>query len=239
MFLLRLDEVLPRYCELLSDASLVHCQEAAKILDSSVATASLSPASSSNSSSPNLIRQHSPPKSEHALALEGEWETYVSPLMLLTGAEALYGQMELRNLTNFYKTIQTDLQIVKERLCDPWLATTTTTSAAASQQLQCGTINPARLPAYHAATSMALAFDSLQKFLTIKCRLVDMQMRLFTTQESFAVKIAALLDMCRDMLPPSNSNYGDAVTLVFTSLIKEMKAWISLLESASHLEQCQ
>jgi len=233
MFLLRLEEHLPRYCKLLSDASLQHCQEAAEILDSSVATTSPQHSPSMSDSSTHFFRH--PPKhinSEHAMALEGEWETYVSPLLLFTGAEALYGQMEMTRLTHLYKTIQSDLHIVKERLCDPWL----TTSCSASV-----TLNSSRSLAHQAATSVALTLDGIQTYITIKRQLVDMQTTLFCESRETLLEtcrrelLLLLLPLCKD----NADDCGQAVAPMIDSLIHEMKAWIALLETASHLEQCQ
>jgi hypothetical protein len=136
--------------------------------------------------------------------------------------------------------IQKDLKIVKERLCDPWLAGGGAAAASQQQAQTAPSVNPTRSTAYQAAKSMALAFDSLQSFLTIQCELVNMQTRLFVeSQEPFAVKATFLLDICRELLPPGDVDYGDAVTPMFNSLIREIKAWIALLETACHLEQCQ
>lgn len=232
MFLLRLNEAMPQYCKLLSDPSV--CQEAANLLDSSTIVASSpqngSPAS--NSSSPSVSPTSFFRKTADE-ALEGEWETYASPFLLMTGAEALYSQMELQRLSHLYKTIQTDLKIVEERLCDPWLA--------AGEQQQSTTAT--RTTAHQAASSMARVFESFQSFLNIKCQLVDIQTTLFaeSSQEPFGVKVTTLVEQCRDLLPSATSDDCDETPVkpMFISLTKEIKAWIALLETASHLEQCQ
>lgn len=246
MCLLKLRENLPHYCRLLSNPSLPNCQEAARIIDSSIANASpqYSPAANSNSpggsssSSPNFFRSSSPKAaSQKGLALEGEWETHVSPLLLLAGAEALYGQMEWTRLSHLYHTISSDFRIVKERLCDPWLAST------ASSITTTTTTSPQATVPRQAAVFMADAFESLQCFLTIKCQLVDMQLQLFSesSSESFLTRAEALMEKCRALLALTSEEKcaSKAVTCMFTSLHQEIKAWIALLETASHLEQCQ
>lgn len=205
MFLLRLNENLPQYSLYLSNPSIANARAAAGILDASSI-------STSNSSSPATS-----PKSffRHSTALEGEWDTFTSPLLLLTGAEALYGQMELTpQLQQLYQTIQAELTVVRERLCDPWL------NAPPSRSQQ-------------AATSMALALNGLDSFLTIRCHLVILQMRLFSEGPSLL-----LLQACRELLPTSNVDYG-SMSPLFSSLVKENKAWIALLETAFHLERCR
>ena len=230
-FLLRFHDNISHYCQLLSDPSIEHCQQAANILDSSIAAASAQNSSpASNSSSPSVSPTSFFRKSADQ-ALEGEWDTYSSPFLLLTGAEALYGEMELSRLSHLYKTIQADLRIVKERLCDPWLAR--------SEQPHPQNFHSTGSTAHQAATSMALVFENLQSFLDTKSKLVNMQTRLFSeSSEPFCVKAATLLAICRDMLPEVPREESE-VTPMLSSLVKEIKAWIALLETASHLEQCQ
>lgn len=71
---------------------------------------------------------HSPASS--ALALEGEWDTYMSPFLLLAAAEYLYADMHpcqlvghkgSARLSSLYQRIVVDLTAVKDILCDPIL----------------------------------------------------------------------------------------------------------------------
>ena len=235
MFLLRLNENLGAYCQQLTDPSLANAQAAAEILDSSVATASSptrSPAGSNSSSpsSPSFFQSNKSKSNRPALALEGEWETYISPLLLLAGAEALYGQMEVSRLKELYQTIQTELAIVKERLCDPWSNTGGNPEVVQTNQ--------SRATAFQAATSMALALDGLHTFLTVRCRMVAMQTLLFSSP--FGTTLATtLLQTCRELLPAPDADYGSTVSPMFTSATQELKAWIALLEASSYLEQCR
>lgn len=207
MFLLRLNENLPQYCLYLSDPSVANARAAAGILDASTTSSNSSSNSSSPATSPKSLFRRS--------SLEGEWDTYTSPLLLLTGAEAFYGQMELTpQLKQLYQTIKAELTVVRERLCDPWL------DAPPSRSQQ-------------AANSMALALNALDSFLTIRCQSVDLQMRLFSEGPS-----SLLLQAFRELLPTNTVDYG-CTSPLFSSLMKEIKAWIALLETASYLERCR
>lgn len=249
LFLLHLDQVMPRVCNLLSTNSLKDCQEAARILDSSFCTQQqyeqYSPASSAsnNSSSPRspkFFGKLSPKRSnedQHSAALHGEWETHVSPLLLLAGAQALYGQLECSsNLVELYKTIARDLCIVKERLCDPWLSL--------GEQETPETPSP-KSAAHQAATSMARIFDGLQAYIQVKCLLAGMQTQLLRPKrqaECFLTKGQSLLETCRTILstmPSNNDDYGPAMECMFASLRQEIKAWMALLQCAIYLQQCR
>lgn len=208
MFLLRLNEKLAQYCLYLSNPSLANARAAAGLLDASSSSSSSN--SSSPATSPKSFFRHSSLE-----ALEGEWDTYTSPFLLFTGAEVLYGQMELTpQLQQLYQTIQTELTVVRERLIDPWLGA----PPSRSQQ---------------AATSMALVLNGLASFLTIRCQLVVLQMRLFSEGPSIL-----LLEAYRELLPASNFDYG-TMSPLFSSLVKEIKVWIALLEAAFHFERCR
>lgn len=212
LFLLRLNDKMPQYCLLLSDPCLTNARAAAEILDASTMSGSYP---SSPPSSPNRTFFRNSNNNSSSLA-EGEWDTYTSPLLLLTGAEALYGQMQVNDrLKVLYQTIQTELTIVKEQLCDPWLA--------ASQQSR----------SQQAATSLGQALDGLDSFLNIRCRLVVLQMRLFSEGPSIF-----RLQTWQELLPASTVDHG-SMSPMFTSLTKEIKTWIAVLGTASHLEKCR
>jgi hypothetical protein len=212
LFLLRLNDKMPQFCLLLSDPCLTNARAAAEILDASTISGSYP---SSPPSSPNRTFFRNNNNNSSSLA-EGEWDTYTSPLLLLTGAEALYAQMQVNDrLKVLYQTIQTELTIVKERLCDPWLA--------ASQQSR----------SQQAATSLGQALDGLNSFLNIRCQLVVLQMRLFSEGRSIF-----RLQTWQELLPASTLDYG-SMSPMFTSLTKEIKTWIAVLGTASHLEKCR
>jgi hypothetical protein len=217
LFLLRLNDKMPQYCLLLSDPCLANVRAAAGILDASTISGTSNSSSPASTSPTNRTFFRNNNNNNSSSLVEGEWDTYTSPLLLLTGAEALYGQMQVNNrLKSLYQTIQTELTIVKERLCDPWLA--------ASQQSR----------SQQAATSLGQALDGLDSFLNIRCQLVVLQMRLFSEGPS-----ASLSETCRELLLPASTADYRSMSPMLTSLVKEIKAWIAVLETASHLEKCR
>jgi hypothetical protein len=113
LLLIRLDETLPQFMDTLAVPTMEQAAQAASLLDHAVATASSSPTHSSPSS-PSSV-------SSSALALHSCWETYMTPFLLLSAAEALYVQERSPRLVALYERIDTDLQTVQQTLCDPFL----------------------------------------------------------------------------------------------------------------------
>jgi hypothetical protein len=117
--LLKLDENLGKFCQLLEDPTYENVQEACAILDSSVATAgagnrsphnhqddfpptSTPPTSDSPMSSPSLSPIASwfigsyaaePSPTSSAVALEGEWEKFSISLVIFAGLEGIYASL--------------------------------------------------------------------------------------------------------------------------------------------------
>jgi len=217
--LIRLDENLNEYCDCLSTgkvasaSKLLDTSEATIITPTSSATSSpashptLSPAAAAASLQPPMSpiraamfvnrgqqqqqRTTSPlgKLSPSILALEAEWERYVSPFLCLAGAEAMYGQMEhillfdlnmKLVLQNLYQRIHEDFMSVKADLCDPFLAgqEETTTSGPFVTRTATAT-SVAMTTATQAALSLSKSIQTLLQFVTSRQKLIQLQSDLF------------------------------------------------------------
>lgn len=156
-----------------------------------------------------------------ALVIEGEWETYVAPFLLLAAAEVLYHDMQLQGLAVIYQRIIADMLSVKQILCDPILGQlllTPPASATASSML---------MTSVEAATSLATMIDTLTAFCTCRIQLVDLQ-RTCTPQ---ALALFTVLLQTASAHPQRNE--------LFERLLQECNAWKFCIETCLALEQCR
>jgi hypothetical protein len=131
------------------------------------------------------------------MALEGEWETLVSPFLLLASAEAMTADLEhwraaasslgtksldtaasiapvspAVSLTGLYQRINQDFARMQDVLCEPFLRSNESAAAtvptSATQQLHS-----------RAAVALASAIKLLAVAVNVRCQLVDFQVSLF------------------------------------------------------------
>jgi len=248
--LLRLEAILVDFCETLNHPSHHNAAKACALLDSSIATAGSPANSRCNSPKPNNYSPRSPPKSpllnwlsssshkptqtspQHsptvaasALALEGEWETYISPFLLLAGAEVLYA--DLRHcqdpakspvLQAIYQRTVSDMLLAKQMLCDPLLGTIQTTSYT------------------EAASSLSMCIAGLTAICTCRCQLLELQASLFAAQTNLGEVSMAITVILNSVMALGDIGAAEAMK---NTLIIELKTWKYCLEACLALQQCQ
>lgn len=187
----RLEGNLSSYCDLLAKHKL---EEAAALLDSSVSVSASAPQIYSSTK-----------------ALESEWDTYVSPFLLLAGAESLYHSLA-PNLLKLYNRITDDLVIVKERLCDAFLEPES--------------------PLFLTANSLATSLQLLVLFCKARIQLIRMMEDLFQIND-----IAMAHDTCASLFVEDTQD--SAVYPLIASLNVELKNWIRCTQVCHALEACR
>jgi hypothetical protein len=122
----------------------------------------------------------SPPSSNSAMAMEGEWESYTAPFFLLAAADILYFDMnhcfhrqeeastpdspqEAAALSKLYRRIINDILRVKEVLCDPLLSKPTEGEAAEGALRDVKSSDAANLSAAATTASPGLVSSSVQR----------------------------------------------------------------------------
>jgi hypothetical protein len=137
---------------------------------------------------------------------EREWESLVTPFLLLAGAEVLYARLEhlldhhdpssnsppttwnvtTRLLMELYQRIQQDLQHVQEVLCAPFLRIPSSSLlSSSSSSLPPPTNPPAMLLSVQqkymaAATNLTHSIQALSVMLSVRCQLMQLQDDLFS-----------------------------------------------------------
>lgn len=252
-FLLRLHQHLEAYCKHLSDPTVENAVAAASLLDAGVAVIASTNSPRSSPSGRNLsptlssffsasLNKSTQPTA--AMAIQLEWEALVAPLLLLAGAEALYGQLEHltadtasdaarrrgrpSDLRVLYRTICKDLAKVQEELCDP--------------VLKDPPFGERRESVMEAARTVKLTLEGLKLLTNLRCDLVEWQIELFSgnsNQEEkekdsrFSVLAKKCLKWLPDISTPESSRY------ILDTLSAEIFTWNSLLETMDNLEKCR
>jgi len=250
--LLRLEEQLPTFCEHLADPSPENIYAACALIDSTVATASPgnhgspsgfvgSPSSPRSSPSRSPIRNWlsgssgSPTNansvSSSAMALEGEWERFVLPLFLLAGAESIYASLGhssdsrvARNLSTLYQRITKDLNLVREVLCDPLIASEGDRFVAPTLTLY-----------YERASSLAKSLQALATFTQIRSQLILFHSRMWHSPKPDFGEQALLF---HDLLPNLPREGASAMPML-KELEAEVLCWKYLMKTTAALEQCR
>jgi hypothetical protein len=131
---------------------------------------------------PNIRLSNSQPTSS-ALALEGEWEHYVSPLLLVTAAEVVYHDMHHLSsvqhtvaLPALYRRIARDIRQTQQALCTPLLSTV---AAPRVDDIH----EPSSPPRIHShegvARHVSRALDDWHALCLGRARLIDIQTSLW------------------------------------------------------------
>ena len=248
--LMKLTKVLPEYCHHLGKPSYTSASLACKVLDCVVATASspshspkIGKESNHRPSSPLSLKywmssssadnkQQSPTSS--AMALEGEWEMFESPFLLLAGAEVLSAGLDhLRpssavnnknvnctvvstaaSLTGLYQRVNQDLLRTKEVLCEPFLRPYLAHESPPVASLQ-----------HHhakAAACLSSAIEMLVLATNVRCQLIDLQAGLFGIIDASTTVVSA-----SDSDPettPTLSEAAAAVTLFLQNIVTATSA---------------
>jgi hypothetical protein len=200
VLLKRLEHNMSSYCAHLAAREM---KEAAALLDSSVATASPTAAPTSRVSG-------------SAMALESEWDTYVSPFLLLSGAESLYFSLAPSNhLVDLYKRIADDLVIVKQRLCDVFLQSDNSFFAVAN--------------------SFATTLQILVTFCESRIQLTCMMKALLLTKDLEFVQ-----HTCTSLLQDNmQAAAAAAAHPLMASLDLEVKHWLRCAQLCQALDACR
>lgn len=235
--LLKLDENLGKFCELLEDPTYDHVQKACAILDSTVATANAGNQSTNNQNGrDDFPPSNTPPNAESprtspsispiaswliggpyhqaaemsptssAVALEGEFEKFCSPLIVFASSEGIYSSLGhaessdlARNLTRLYERIAVDIQLVRETLCDPFLPNTEIASPPFLNPLHNSSKNhninntkknsalpgkSSKLLAYkEIAARLATSLDIIRNICICRCKLIEQQKILWSSPD--------------------------------------------------------
>ena len=250
--LLRLEEQLPKFCQHLADPSADNVHAACSLIDSTVATASPSYGSPSGYKvSPSSQHSHSPTRSPirswligssgsptnmnpittSARALESEWERFVLPLFLLAGAEFIYSSLghscdatAAQNLSNLYEKITIEINLVREVLCDPLLASEESNHA------------PNLALYYERASSLSTSLHALAALAQIRSQLIQFQSRMWASGLDPDFEMQALL--FHELLPNLPTEAASAVPMI-KELEKEVQCWKYLMKTTAALEQCR
>jgi hypothetical protein len=228
--LIKLSKVLPEFCHCLADDSSQRgASLACDVLDSTVATASArdSPSASARehpqgykseaatsplslhywiASSSNQHQHHhataSPTSS--ALALEGEWERYISPLLLLAGAEVLASDLRhlpsstgptmdtlsaAVSLTGLYQRIHQDLQQTQQVLCEPFLRSLLTSPSIPDLSPLAASASAVSTIQHHyqeIAQALSTNIQLITVIVAVRCQMIDWQVALFAGSDDVA-----------------------------------------------------
>jgi hypothetical protein len=181
-----------------------------------------------------------------ASLLIGEWEKIVTPLFLLAGAEAVYADLGhahdpaiSRNLIGLYQRITKDLDLVRETLCDPFLAaaTTTTTTATTSsgEEEDASTTDPTTDPKhsprpssssnslkkyYKKAKSLAISLHTLTTLTRARVQLIQFHAILWEQQQQQQQQ-----DVSNQNHPPRRPDFAE--------LVRTYPEWLPTLLPAS------
>lgn len=196
VLLKRLENNMSSYCTHLAAREM---KEAAALLDSSVVTASPTATPKSRFSGSSM-------------SLESEWDTYVSPFLLLSGAESLYFSLAPSNqLVNLYKRIADDFVIVKQRLCDIFLQSDNSF--------------------YAVADSLATTLQILVTFCESRIQLICMMKAMLLTKD-----VEFVQHTCTSLL---QDNLHAASHPLMASLDLELKHWLCCAQLCQALDACR
>lgn len=279
--MLKLDEYLPNFCECLKEPTFGNAKKAVQLLDTVIAgspsgrsfsTPRNSPAPMTGS--PGSIKS-SPSRSPIAswfigsshqtesgsnqsngpmstMALEGEWDTFVNPLNLFAGLEAIYASLAhaspdrvvAHNLFRLYQQAKEDLNHLRGILCDPFLpASTAETDDSTSTPLDAGTkpsaaSSLATLNSYREkASAVGMSLDAIQSICQCRCQLIRHQLTLWNTTDSLDFDDAASL--FQTILPPIPADRASYASTIVDSTVAELEAWFRLMDLASSLCKCR
>jgi hypothetical protein len=186
--------------------------------------------------------------------LEGEWDTFVNPLNLFAGLEAIYSSLAhaspdrivALNLFRLYQRAKEDLNRVRETLCDPFLPTSETSLDHTSNlsPLNLGTAtsatasSSAKFISYREkASAVGMSLDAIQSVCQCRCQLIRHQLTLWNTTDSLDFDDAASL--FQTILPPLPAERASSASPIIDSVILELEGWFRLMDLASSLCQCR
>ena len=178
------------------------------------------------------------------MALESEWETFVSPLLLLAGAEVLSAGLEhlrlqpdaknkighIKTLTTLsasaslaclYQQINLGLLRTQEVLCEPFLRQPTSSLAAPSE----ATCQNHFVQAKH----LAVSISSLVTAINVRCQLIDLQAALFGIESAAPGQRG---DAEADTTTPTLAAAASAVTLFIETIASTVAAASSVEKEA-------
>ena len=267
MALMKLDQLFPDFCSHLGRASFENISKACTVLDSSLATASLSNAGSPHSPrsphSPSRsgflqwlpdrspkrgnARSLSPPTaSSSAVALESEWDTLQHGFLVLATAEYLYQDVQQvkrgHSLRGLYEYVIVQLEQVHATLCESFLSIPAATASRENKYIT-------------AAKSVSTTLQCLLTLCEVRIQLIDVQSNLFTvgflddtvkesmitllavTETTFQAGSATSTVPNAGIDQPQSTATG--VDPVKNALLQELKVWKHLLEAISGIERCE
>ena len=144
------------------------------------------------------------------LALQGTWETYISPFLLLAAAEALYAQERSLKLIALYVKVATDLTVVQQTLCDPFVGNTA---------------------AFHHNTAISLTqyLVGFREWTAMRCQLLELV-------ASFSVDQLPGFQLLMHDVNQHALKRTDDMTM---ALQTEVQLWLWLTEACWNLQQCR
>jgi len=148
LILVRMEAIIPQYCQCLAVPTWKNAAKSASLVDDVATTEKYSP----NSNGPL-----SPCASEKDL--QSCWETYISPFLLLSAAEILYAQERSSRLIDLYLKIANDLTLLQQTLCDPILR---------------GGSSGEKNLTHSAAASLRTYLILLQDWTSFRCQLLEL-----------------------------------------------------------------
>jgi hypothetical protein len=253
--LLKLDENLSEFCRFLEDPTYDHVQKACGIFDSSMATASSG--SAKNPCNGTKSPERPPPSlspismwfsggtistdpspTSSAVALEGEWEMLCNPLIVFACLEGIYASLshaessELAwSLSKHYEKTTSDLVVVRETLCDPFL------SPPNHGLLSADGVSSPNLSLYREkAAVVAISLDSIVNVCQCRRKLIWQQRELWSCTDT--VNLSEASAVYQSLLPLAKAmECVHHATTIVANVQKEVTTWYHLTEMALSLEQ--
>jgi hypothetical protein len=234
--LLNITKVLPKYCDCVARATAVNAAMAGAVFTAP-------PSSPSNHHSPTSsplaflqwMKKHHPSSADSE-----EWNTFVSPFLLMATADVLAARLDhLRDphdtaLLELYRRVQLEMQHVQQVLCEPFLRTVKRDTDVPSSS----SLNVERNYDQD-AIHLTSAIRALNVVLSVRVQWVRLQREAVNDASYNTVKSAASTAALLQTIEQLKEEDPFAVQPILVAFIQELKSWKYCLETFAGLEHCQ
>jgi hypothetical protein len=234
--LLNITKALPKYCEFIARATTVNAAMAGAVF-------AAPPSSPSNhhspSSSPLAFLQWM--KKHHPSSADGEeWNTFVSPFLLMATADVLAARLDhLRDpydtvVLEMYHRVQRELQHVQQVLCEPFLRRVkedTDLPSSFSLRVERNYIDE--------ATRLTSAIRALTVLLSVRVQWVHLQREVVNGVSFSTAKSTATTAILLQTIEQLKEDDPFAVQPILIAFLQELKSWKYCLETFAAVEHCQ
>jgi hypothetical protein len=216
LLMIRMEEILPSFYEKLADPTSSSVAAAAMLMSNQFVSSDDSSSSSGSLTSSSL--GYSIP------VLQGSWETYISPFLLLAAAEfmAAYdhcSKKALIKLKSLYSMIAKDLGIVEQILCDPFILLDNHGGIKSEAS---------RIHHVSTATSLAIHLRELRLWTTLRIQMLKCQ-----SSKSLKKIHSSMQEIASNLLQFKK------ITPLITTLQKEIQLWLWLCDACFSLQECR